>query len=156
MNIRYDRAPDRIVVEQPRHIVGWAFVAAAILFVPAGFWATTIATSGGTAIIVGTLLLSGCFLVFAAAVLSAVVATFDAGSRTLTVRRDRPWSSAVERIPFAGIHGIATSKFRWLDGDEYRFEIVLASGRRIRMRYRQDDEAIVRRAAGEIDQFIRG
>lgn len=155
MQTFHDHKADRIVAHQPGHIVGWVLVAAAVLVAPACFWALTITTSGGVAIVIGAAFLAAVLLLFGAMALTAITATFDGTSRSLTIRRDRPWRSTVDSVPFADVRGVTASRHWWLDATEYRFEIALAGDRTVKVRCKPEDEPAVQDAAVAINRFIR-
>ncbi len=155
MDIHLDRTAGRIVVRQPRHWIGWVAIAAGVLMVPATVWAYGIAASGHTAIAIGGALLAACFFGAAVLALTEVTATFDGGTRSLTVRRDRRLHASTRSIPFADIAEVTATRHWWPDGNEYRFTIVLSRGRNVWMRYDADDESLVRSVVGEINHLAR-
>jgi hypothetical protein len=165
MHIWHDRETDRTFITQPAHPVAAGLILAlALMFAALCLYMPFIERETGwlwffeaVCIGVAVFLMRMCLEAF-----TEIDLIFESGTRTLTVRRTRPWQRTDEAHPYRDIVGIDTRKSTLVAPDpglyiwvarSYFLEIALAGRRRIRLR--ADSEAECESAYGQAWQLIR-
>lgn len=155
MQFFHDRKADRITMVQEAHpIVGWAIVVPFALV--AAFGGVHAWMDEGLAFKLFGLFFFGIavFMAWLAVLaLTEMVATFDGKTRTLTIRRTRPWGESSKAIPFAEIFDVVTSDFWFIEYIEHRVDILLAGERKVRLRSNGEKE--IESALVDVRSLIR-
>ena len=155
MQFFHDRKADRITMIQEAHpIVAWAVIVPFALVVAFGGVHTWM--DEGLAFKLFGLSFFGmaAFLAWLAVfALTEMVATFDGKTRTLTIRRTRPWGESSKAIPFAEIFDVVIADFWVIEHIEYRVDILLAGERKVRLRSNGEKE--IEAALVDVRRLVR-
>lgn len=150
MNLFHDRREDRLILRQPEQRLG-----AAILFIMAiGCFVGPVFVLRENAdavawLLAALLVLVGIYCLWnGIKAITEVVATFDGGTRMLTIRRTRPWRAASQSVAFDDVFDVATqARTRWtghtgipFPETYYGIEIALAGERKVWMHESAESE----------------